>query len=249
MSIKEERTFAELGIPFPLFDASAKFASQYIGENECTLCQAMHPSFRLGSAGNILDACPRCSVINALLTGSEATHTTCDNCQNLLSVKPEYKNAIVCYECLRSGKASVTNDTVYGMVRYEDAIAGKTHGVPEVQQSYFETSKTEDGWTQVHVPQEWLIELNRTPKYSTIQGDLWQFCCARPMVYVGEWMKADFDSRSSDGNGKTLFEVSVEDAEPGLWDAMWENRLHDEFAIYMFQCPVCANYRGHWDMF
>ncbi|MBC8139034.1 MAG: CbrC family protein [Fibrella sp.] len=167
----------------------------------------------------------------------------------MIPINPRYHDAIACHSCLRNGRVSLTHDTVYGMVRYEDAVAGITHGTPMGEHGEFATSLNSDGWTQVHVPQKWLLELTRTPPYLTMQSEVWEFCCARPMVYIGEWIKADFDAHSPDGMGQRYFEDVVREAEPGLWDAMWSGGMHDEFAIYMFYCPVCANYRGHWDMF
>jgi uncharacterized protein CbrC (UPF0167 family) len=150
---------------------------------------------------------------------------------------------------------------MYGMVRLEDAVAGRPLGYDdtEVPLSYFAMPKEGSGvkvdgaidkeQASFPVSREWLLELTRTPTYSTIQGESWQFHCDRPMVYVGEWGKKDFDKHSRDGGGKMVFEEVVEDAEQGVWDAMWSGQLHDEFAIYMFYCPMCATYRGHWDMF
>ena len=34
-----KQTFKDLGIPFPLFEASIKEASSYCGKDRCVLCQ------------------------------------------------------------------------------------------------------------------------------------------------------------------------------------------------------------------
>jgi uncharacterized protein CbrC (UPF0167 family) len=89
-----------------------------------------------------------------------------------------------------------------------------------------------------------MFELLRTPTYSSIQGERWQFCCERPMVFFGEWSRAEFAQRAIDGDGRRLFEEIVQGSVPGLW----ENELHDVTGIYVFRCPSCQRLTAHWDI-
>lgn len=247
--MEEERTFAELGIPFPLFDAPAKYPAQYFGAGECVLCYTRGLCFRMGVGDDVLEACRHCGVVSVLSADSKAAEVPCDNCRKPIPINPEYHKALVCYLCLRAGRVAIMNVTEYGMVRYVDAIVGKTHGTPSTNPPDFAISRNEEDWIQVHVPKEWLVELTWTPTYSTTQGETWLFHCARPMVCLGDWGESDFIRHAPDGNGKALFERTVDGAESGLWDAMWAGQMRDSFAIFMFHCPVCGTYRGHWDMF
>lgn len=50
-----------------------------------------------------------------------------------------------CYVCLRDSRAALTKDTVLGMVSWEQALEGVTHGVPGLSRSEFEMVPKEDG--------------------------------------------------------------------------------------------------------
>ncbi len=154
-------------------------------------------------------------------------------------------------------------NTEYGLVRYEDAVAGAPWGYADDHRkarSHLAMSEDGTGFARIIVPadssdtpavlpREWLIELTRTPTYSTTQGESWLFHCTRPMVYVGEWGKAEFNAHAPNGDGEALFTDALLGWDAGeLWRMMRENRLHSEISIYMFHCPVCQKYRGHWDM-
>jgi uncharacterized protein CbrC (UPF0167 family) len=89
-----------------------------------------------------------------------------------------------------------------------------------------------------------MFELLRTPSYSTIQADQWQFCCRQPMIYLGEWTRGDFNRHAPDGHGEAFFRKVVQDVIPGLW----EDNLHEVTGIYVFRCPVCSRLTAHWDL-
>jgi uncharacterized protein CbrC (UPF0167 family) len=130
------------------------------------------------------------------------------------------------------------------MISWEQAFEGVTHGVPGLNRSDFEMVPKEDDWVGARLPQEMMFELLRTPTYSSIQGERWQFCCGRPMVFLGEWSRAEFAQRATDGDGRRFFEEIVQDSIPGLW----ENELHDVTGIYVFRCPSCQRLTSHWDI-
>jgi uncharacterized protein CbrC (UPF0167 family) len=149
-----------------------------------------------------------------------------------------------CYSCLRSGKAAITKDTELGMVSWEQAFEGVTNGVPGLDHPDFEMVPKDDDWVGARLPQEVMFELLRMPSYSSIQGERWQFCCRGPMVFIGEWSREEFASRSPDGDGHRYFEQVVQDTMPGLW----EDQLHDITGVYVFRCPSCERVTAHWDI-
>lgn len=111
--------FAELGIPFPLFEAPTKEASDYTGIATCRLCggRGRH-CFELGIGDAMILACPTCGVENGL-SAHDRKDVACRSCGSAVpfpeSLKAK-KQLLVCYECLRAGKAAMTKDTEFGMV-------------------------------------------------------------------------------------------------------------------------------------
>lgn len=239
-------TFASLGIPFPLFEADIEHASEYMGSRQCSLCGAsgVH-CFELGIGADIIVECSSCGAENPL-DASDKKGAECRRCSTPV-LFPKIKGGgglVVCYSCLRSGEAALTKDTVLGMVRWEDAQRGSTHGRPGLETTDFETVPKEDDWVAARVPREDLLELVRTPTYLSIQGDQWQFCCRRPMTFIGQWNRDDFDRNAPDGNGEAFFQEIVQDVVDGLW----EDQLHDETGIYVFRCKKCERLTAHWDI-
>ncbi len=239
-------TFDKLGIPFPLFQAEIREAAEYIGHGDCTICRSTATNcFRLAIGGSVIVSCPSCHSENALDAGN-CDNMPCRICRQMLSFPMPTTTAAVsvCYSCLRAGKAALTKDTELGMVRWEDAIQGWTFGIPATNIPGYETKATEDGWLAAQVEQNWLLELLRTPAYTTWQGEQWLFCCQRPMVYLGAWDTVDFNAHALDGNGRALFDQIVTYGS----DALWHHQLHDATGVYVFRCPVCQTMRAHWDI-
>lgn len=240
-------TFAQLGIPFLLFEGPVGDASSYAGEEKCLLCGKQAPHcFQLGIGSDVIASCTRCSTANAL-DGDDRKNAPCTNCGNEVTFPPNDPDdeLHVCYGCLREGKAGLTQDTEIGMVRWQDAVSGMTHGRPGLRRTDFELSPGEsEGWFRAKVQSDVLIELTRTPSYTTWQGEQWLFCCRNPMTFLGEWDAADFNRNAQDGNGRVLFEQIVEDQQPG----MWECGIGGGVCVYVFRCNSCARFRAHWDM-
>src|SRR5262245_9881541 len=134
-------TFADLGIPFPLFEAPTQEAAEYVGQVACVLCgQRKQHCFVLRIGCAILLPCPACGTSNGLDT-SDRQATPCRACQAEIPFPDSLKNREihVCYTCLRDRKAAITKDTEFGMVSWEQAFAGVTHGVPGLRTDEFET--------------------------------------------------------------------------------------------------------------
>lgn len=239
------KTFAELGIPFQLFEGPADQSSEYCGTDSCSLCgnERQH-CFRLAIGCAVLLDCPKCGELNGLST-VDRQRISCRKCRASVSF-PDIADDVIkaCYSCLRSGKAAITKDTELGMVSWEQAFEGVTHGVPGLSRSDFEMVPKGDDWVGARLPQEVMFELLRTPTYSTIQGELWQFCCRGPMVFVGEWSRDEFVRRAPNGDGRSYFDAVVQGNVPGLW----EDELHDTTGIYVFRCAACGRMTAHWDI-
>lgn len=212
-----KRTFADLNAPFSLFSAPIEDATEYVGDGRCSLCgREADPCFELGIGAAVMVACPKCGAENGM-DADDREEQGCVSCGSSIPFPIESEEDILtCYSCLRSGKAAITSDTELGAVFWEVAAEGRTHGVPGLNHPDFEMVETDSGWVQARVEKEHLYELLRTPNYSTIQGEVWQFCCKRPMTYVGTWRQADFDLHASDGNGRALFDQIVQDPTPEL---------------------------------
>ncbi len=239
------KTFDELGIPFPLFEGPSDQASEYCGVGSCSLCGSKRQHcFRLGIGCAVMLKCDNCRTENGL-DADDREDGSCRHCAATVPFPAIKDDEIrVCYSCLRSGKAAITKDTELGMVSWEQAFDGVTHGIPGLDRPNFEMVPKEDDWVGVRLPQEVMFELLRTPTYSTIQGDRWQFCCRRPMVFIGEWSREEFTHRAPNGDGHRYFAQVVQHNVPGLW----EGQLHDITGVYVFRCPSCDRMTAHWDI-
>ena len=241
----QQTTFASLGIPFPLFDAPIEDASDYRGVDSCSVCHNHHQHcFTLDIGCALMISCPRCTTINGLDAGDRES-TACRQCKFIIPFPPSPGDEIrVCYACLRAGKAALTKDTELGMISWDQAFEGITHGSPGLKRTDFELVPGEGGWVAAKLSQDMMFELLRTPDYINIQGDRWQFCCSRPMVFVGQWNRDDFVRHAPDHDGHRFFQQIVQHIVPGLW----EDKLHDDTGIYVFRCPNCQRKTAHWDL-
>ena len=138
----------------------------------------------------------------------------------------------------------MSQDTILGMISRDQAFEGLTHGLPGLNDPDFEMVATDSDWVRARLAQDVMFELLRTPTYSTIQGERWQFCCRQPMIFVGCWSLEDFTTHAPDGDGEGFFRRVVQDVVPGLW----EDQLHDETGIYVFRCQTCGRMTAHWDL-
>ncbi len=238
-------TFAQLGVPFPLFEASTDQANEYCGEADCSLCgKTKQHCFYLGIGCAVMLNCLHCGTL-AGLDAYDQEDTSCHSCGTSIPFPDVGEEEVsVCYGCLRSGKAAITKDTQLGMISWRQALEGVTHGSPGLKHSDFEMVPKQGDWAGARLPHAMMWELLRTPTYSIIQGERWQFCCRRPMIFVGEWSRDDFSRRAPDGDGCRFFNEIVQDPVSGLW----EDELHDVTGVYVFRCPQCDRLTAHWDI-
>jgi uncharacterized protein CbrC (UPF0167 family) len=246
-------TFARLGVPFPLFEAPTSEASDYVGLSSCRLCESRHRHcFVLDIGCALIHPCPACGVGNGL-DAHDRKDILCRSCGSAVPFPESLRNKkdiYICYDCLRAGRGAITKDTEYGMVSWEQAFQGITHGVPGLETSEFERVlvDAEEDWYGVRVPQDHLFELVRTPTYGTWQGERWLFCCKRPMTYLGEWanvLKSLHDQEDSRDFFEKVFDPADE-SQGWVWERLSARRF-DGICVYVFQCKTCDRFRANWD--
>lgn len=236
-------TFSALGVRFALFEAPVEDASDFLGAGTCSLCkQEAMVCFEVGIGCTIVARCASCDT-EAGLDAEDHLDGSCPRCGLTVRFPAVADPLVCCASCLQGGRAAITKDTELGMVGWEQAREGTTHGVPGLVSTEFEIVLGDRGWNRARVAPDLLFELIRTPTYSTLQGEQWLFCCREPMVFVGAWTREQFATRAPDGNGKALLAAVLAEDVPGLR----EDQLHDVARIYVFRCPRCAKLRGHWD--
>lgn len=245
-----EASFAELGIPFPLFEAPTDEASGYAGPATCRLCGARdRHCFELGIGDALILPCPSCGVDNGLDADDRAA-TPCRSCGDPVTF-PEglktKKQLLACYGCIRAGKAALGKSTEFGMVSWEQACQGITHGVPGLgtDQSEMVPIDPEEDWYGVRVPEEHLWELLRTPDFHSWQDENWLFCCRRPMTYLGGWSRVLEGLRPTEP--KAFFDGLVEPCDVPV-DWLWEGVDSGRMSLYVYRCPSCDRHRATWDM-
>lgn len=160
-----------------------------------------------------------------------------------------------CYTCFREGKAPHAVDTEHGVVTPELAAAGKTGGVPEsaarpdglpAEEIVEEENGERQVWLRMRVPASALLELTRTPTYSTWQGESWLFCCRAPMVYVGSGLETLRASMPTDAD-EALFVAKTLEVDPSVGQRILDDVAAERVSAYVFQCARCSKVRGHWD--
>lgn len=239
-------TFADLGIPFPLFEAPIDEASGYEGIATCRLC---------GSEGKqcfqvewLIRPCSDCgqAVGHSFEARRDVPCRSCGTTSLFPESLKETKRLLACYECLRAGKAAIGKDTEFGAVCWEEAVQGVTHGVPGLQTDQFEVVpiNPEGDWYGVRIPSEQLWELLRTPGFHSWQGEQWLFCCQVPMSYLGGWRNALEVLRPEDPAAffRGLFDPGDEARDWG-----YESFEPGHASLYVYRCRRCNRCRATWD--
>ncbi|MEV4513247.1 CbrC family protein [Dactylosporangium sp. NPDC049525] len=223
-------TFADLGVPVPLFLGEHRHAEGVTDGHRCVLCARAGVCLPLddvvvacgscggqtrirtkGRAANRRDTCHRCDApvtLHAALTPPAAESLT-------LGVPLALRG---CVSCLRAGRWAQTHVTEAGAIRWEDDAGA---------------------------------ELTRTPRYATFQGERWLCCHDLPMCYLGEWTRRDFDA-ARPGAGDALFDEIVRDIDPASAADAWEHGLtphggEPDLRVYVFRCQRCTTLRAHSD--
>jgi uncharacterized protein CbrC (UPF0167 family) len=240
-------------LPFRLYRAAVEDSAEYAGSGFCALCgTATDSRLALGIGADVIYRCTMCEQQFAVAAeGHDQRAKTCPHCHMVVDGYRLGDDPAICYPCLRLGRAALTKDTEFGMVRWSDAAQGRTHGVPGLTRTHPGFSSSEpnpDGWVAVNIPPIVLQELVRTPTYRTCQGERWLFCCATTMLYCGEWTKTDLADHTPANPEAALIDV-FEGAQPWMWNQVPDNpQHHTGWGFYAFECELCNRMRGHFDM-
>jgi uncharacterized protein CbrC (UPF0167 family) len=242
-------TFADLGITFPLFEAPTGEASGYSGTATCRCCggQDRH-CFKLGIGDAMILPCPSCGTENGLDVDDQVD-VPCRSCGITIAFPESMKDkehALICYDCLRAGKAAMTKDTEFGMVSWDHAFRGITHGLPGLRSDQFEVVPIDpdEDWNGVRIPSEHLWELLRTPDFCSWQGETWLFCCRRPMTYLGGWSAVLESLRPADP--EAFFDGLFESDDQARH---WGPKAFESVSpsLYIHRCRTCNRCRATWD--
>ena len=242
-------TFADLGIPFPLFEAPTTEASDYAGIATCRLCSGRdRHCFKLGNGDALILPCPSCGTENGFDARGRAD-APCRSCGSPFPF-PEplkaKKEILVCYDCLRAGKASIMKVTEFGLVSWDEAFRGITNGEPGLRTDQFEVVPIDpdEDWYGVRVPTEHLWELLRTPGFHSWQGERWLFCCRQPMAFLGGWRNAVELLRPDDPS--VFFEALFDpDDEARGWG--FDSFESGSPSLYVYRCRTCDRCRATYD--
>lgn len=173
--------------PFRLFKPPLATAVGYCGAGQCDLCgETAGDLLELGIGADVVYSCPCGTQFAVPAENHGAPVAPCLDCGTAASLLELPEDPATCVACLQRGRAALTQDTEYGMVRWEDAVRGRTHGQPalrEVVPGFALLPAAEGGWIPVQAPPEVLLELVRTPTYESRQGEQWLFCCAQAMTF------------------------------------------------------------------
>ncbi|WP_010586450.1 CbrC family protein [Schlesneria paludicola] len=194
--------------------------------------------------------CSACGVENGL-DADDRVDVACRSCKAIISFPESTADDIfICYSCLRAGKGALTQDTEFGMVSWDEAFEGVTHGVPGLKTLEFELvpSNSTDEWYGVRIPSKYLFELLRTPSFVTWQGEQWLFCCKQPMTYVGEWASLMKSPNRPHDPKSFLDQVLDEDERTKSSVQAAVLAGSGSVCVYVFQCKSCNRFRSSWDM-
>lgn len=247
-------TFADLGIPFPLFEAPTSETSDYVGLATCHLCGGKDR--HCFEVDDLIVPCPACGDENIHITdGRRDLANSCRSCDSPIPC-PKLAVAegpvLVCYDCFRAGKAAITKATEFGIVGPEEAFEGGAGGVPGLETDQFEMVRVDpddddgDDGCAVRIPTEHMWELLRTPLFLSWQQECWLFCCKKPMTYVGRWENVMKSLRPDNPRAFYLDLFGPDDEERGWIGEDFDGDVGG-MSLYIYQCKSCHRFRATHD--
>lgn len=248
--------FADLGNPFPLFQGPVAHAAHTRGEATCSLCGRERFCLELSIGHDVLSPCSSCGALTDF--SADADPQRCVSCGTEDALAASVEGEPACLVCLMEGRFAITKESDLGMVRWRDARAGSTHGLPlplgaggspTTDYLGFQADPpNEEGWQKIRVAGEALLPLVLTPDFESIQGAVWKFHCGRPMAFVGRWGRSDFARHAPDADGAS-FARAVADLDADAFAGLGESGDDDNAAVwaYGFRCAVCGAVAANWD--
>ena len=251
-----EATFAETGTPFPLFEGPPAHAAATVGEALCSLCSREAFCLELSIGHDVIGPCAACGALTDYM--ADADPQPCISCATDSALPVSAEGEPACLVCLSEGRFAITKDSDLGMVRWRDAVAGRTHGLPLPRNADRSPVTTylgfpvdppnADGWQRGRVARDVLLPFVLTPDYESIQGSVWKFHCGQPMTFIGRWGRSDFESHAPDGDG-AAFARAIADVDSAAFDGLPESGDAEDAPVwaYAFRCTVCRTLAANWD--
>jgi len=153
----------------------------------------------------------------------------CSKARGWLYVGPHYgpgggDDLAICPWCIHDGIAAAQGITFNDSTIYPDFPSAK----------------------QMSSEDKALVE-ERTPGFETWQGNHWLMCCGRACVYLGEADSTDLLGRWSSAVA-SLFEDEPDWSAAEKADLVAHVRKGAGPCAYVFQCRICSQLKGFWDI-
>jgi uncharacterized protein len=232
---------SDAGIAFPLYLAPLDEHRRH-----CVTCRTVRTyCFHVSHLIRICRHCPEAIGFGIDQAGIPVRCRRC-GAENEWPSEWPHDQIRVCYECLRSGRASVSHSTELGLVDFPTSQDGMARG-GDFETAAMHRLKTsvlkrfDDGSELIgtHVPHEVLQELLRTPRHPALQNEYWPFHCGDFMAFLGNWEQDDFE-RQAPGCGREWFAEHMQSED---WEDMWEWLPSGIGWSYVYQCRSCGKHR------
>lgn len=240
-------------LDFSLFQAPAADAAGYSQSSlnrrvQCCVKRTdVAHAFRLGVGDYLRVECDACGTDN-FLGASDRESEPCRQCDAEVSFPPVPDDDVyVSLEALHDGAATITKDTEVGMVSWEHALNGETHGAPDIpRHTGVEIVEPDEGWPRARVDSEDLWDLLQVPNFVTWQTERWLFDEGRPMTFLGAWEPEAFDRHAPDGDGRAFLADMLDYRDI---DEVWRGLQSDSsLTAYVFRSLTREKFRAYCDM-
>ena len=264
--------FADLGIDFPLFEAPVRSCAAHVEPAICCSCNTEQRYFDASRVVFWVGACPECGAFNKGTAGDchfeyPFRYWNCHNCTRKLTdrmLTQTEEKSLYCFRCIKEQGGYCWKETGFGNVNEDSLLSGITDGIPGlteadvselvvVNENWNDTDILEDRVVSrgVRIAPEYLRQLLMTPQFHSWQGEIWLFCCKRPMIFIGYWFDAVRVLNPIDKG--ELFREIYQTADPTYatlyedWSAASRLFEGSDPEMYVFRCPKCERLRCYID--
>jgi uncharacterized protein CbrC (UPF0167 family) len=238
------------GKKFPLYQAPLP-----LFRGTCTICKQTRQDCL--AVPYLVAPCPSCErprVWDAELANEVTRCGACDRQANWPDDWPvDGEEICLCVDCLRNGSGGFVHSTELGFMTPELALRGmlssSAYELPKIEAAGFRTSvrKTYGDGSQsigVHVPQELIDDLLRTPRHPTLQEEHWSLHCGGWMTYVGRWEPQDVERQSPGKAYEWFSKYTVDSDDP---ETIWDFIQSDTGWSCVFECSKCGHFKVFYD--